>query len=66
VTLSFLVTTPNAPIGFLMKDVILLGAALYTAGEALAAAPQRRSSAASRPSRTVSQTSPAMHHLARR
>ena len=41
VTLSFLVTTPDAlspdnPIGgFLMKDLILLGAALYTAGEAL-------------------------------
>lgn len=38
VTLSFLVTTPNAPTGFLMKDLILLGAALYTAGEAFAAA----------------------------
>jgi reactive chlorine resistance protein C len=43
VTLSFLVTTPGAlepdsPIGgFLMKDLILLGAALYTAGEALEA-----------------------------
>ena len=43
VTLSFLVTTPNAlspenPIGgFLMKDVILLGAALWSAGEALRA-----------------------------
>ena len=40
VTLSFLVTTPgvfapDSPIGgFLMKDLILLGAALYTAGEA--------------------------------
>lgn len=38
VTLSFLVTTPNAPTGFLMKDLILFGAALYTAGEAFAAA----------------------------
>ncbi len=38
VTLSFLVTTPNPPTGFLMKDLILLGAALYTAGEAFAAA----------------------------
>jgi reactive chlorine resistance protein C len=44
VTLSFLVTTPGAlapdnPIGgFLMKDLILLGAAVLTAGEALAAA----------------------------
>ena len=43
VTLSFLVTTPGAlepdsPIGgFLMKDLVLLGAALYTAGEALEA-----------------------------
>jgi len=43
VTLSFLATTPGAlsptsPIGgFLMKDLILLGAALYTAGEALGA-----------------------------
>jgi len=43
VTLSFLFTTPGAlapdsPIGgFLMKDVILLGAAIYTAGEALEA-----------------------------
>jgi uncharacterized membrane protein YkgB len=38
VTLSFLVTTPQPPTGFLMKDLILLGAALYTAGEAFAAA----------------------------
>lgn len=43
VTLSFLFTTPGAfspdsPIGgFLMKDLILLGAAIYTAGEALEA-----------------------------
>jgi uncharacterized membrane protein YkgB len=44
VTLSFLFTTPGvtAPTnpmgGFLMKDLILLGAALFTAGEALSAA----------------------------
>jgi uncharacterized membrane protein YkgB len=44
VTVSFLVTTPGvfAPDnpfgGFLMKDVVLLGAALYTAAEALTAA----------------------------
>ena len=43
-TLSFLATTPGVlaldnPIGgFLMKDLILLGAALYTAGEARSAA----------------------------
>lgn len=43
ITLSFLVTTPGvlAPTnpfgGFLMKDVVLLGAALYTAAEALEA-----------------------------
>jgi uncharacterized membrane protein YkgB len=43
-TLSFLFTTPGimAPDnpfgGFIMKDVILLGAALYTAGEAFSAA----------------------------
>jgi reactive chlorine resistance protein C len=43
-TLSFLITTPGAlsptsPLGgFLLKDVILLGAALYTAAEALEAA----------------------------
>lgn len=43
ITVSFLFTTPGAlsptsPLsGFLMKDVILLGAALYTAGEARAA-----------------------------
>lgn len=48
VTLSFLVTTPGvlAPDhpfgGFLMKDLILLGAALYTAAEALDAAVARR------------------------
>lgn len=44
VTLSFLFTTPDvlAPTnpfgGFLMKDIMLLGAALYTAAEALEAA----------------------------
>jgi reactive chlorine resistance protein C len=44
VTLSFLITTPGvlAPSnpfgGFIMKDLILLGAALYTAAEALSAA----------------------------
>jgi uncharacterized membrane protein YkgB len=47
VTLSFLVTTPNvfAPTnpfgGFLMKDIMLLGAALYTAAEALEAGAAR-------------------------
>ena len=47
VTLSFLVTTPgvlepsNPWGGFLMKDIILLGAALYTAAEALQAADRR-------------------------
>jgi reactive chlorine resistance protein C len=47
ITLSFLFTTPGAfaldnPIGgFLMKDLILLGAALYTAAEALGAARSR-------------------------
>jgi len=46
-TLSFLVTTPgvleptNPGGGFLMKDILLLGAALLTAGEALGAARQR-------------------------
>lgn len=44
VTLSFLVTTPGvleptSPVGgFLMKDLMLLGAALFTAAEALLAA----------------------------
>lgn len=43
VTLSFLITTPgiweptNPFGGFIMKDVILLGAALWSAGESLAA-----------------------------
>jgi uncharacterized membrane protein YkgB len=49
VTLSFLVTTPGAlsptnPFGgFLMKDIVLLGAAIYTAAEALDAAARGRS-----------------------
>lgn len=40
VTLSFLVTTPNVgeSAGFLLKDLTLLGAALWTAGEAFQAA----------------------------
>ncbi len=39
VTLSFLATTPNVgdSAGFLLKDFTLLGAALWTAGEALEA-----------------------------
>jgi reactive chlorine resistance protein C len=43
VTLSFLVTTPNIGEGaaFLVKDVTLLGAALWTASEALDAATRR-------------------------
>ena len=43
-TLSFLVTTPHLgeeSQGFLMKDLILLGAAVYTAGEAFSAARQK-------------------------
>jgi uncharacterized membrane protein YkgB len=49
VTLSFLVSTPgvfeptNPFGGFLMKDIILLGAAVSTAAEALEAAKARRS-----------------------
>jgi uncharacterized membrane protein YkgB len=48
VTLSFLATTPGvlAPTnpfgGFLMKDIMFLGAALYTAAEALEAAKGRK------------------------
>jgi uncharacterized membrane protein YkgB len=40
ITLSFLVTTPNAgqAAPFLLKDLTLLGAALWTAGEAVSAA----------------------------
>jgi reactive chlorine resistance protein C len=43
VTLSFLVTTPNVgeSAGFLLKDLTLFGAALWTAGEAFAAAHSR-------------------------
>jgi uncharacterized membrane protein YkgB len=47
VTLSFLFTTPsvlaldNPMGGFLMKDLVLLGAALYTVAEALGAARSR-------------------------
>jgi uncharacterized membrane protein YkgB len=48
VTLSFLLTTPgiwsltNPWNGFLLKDILLLGAALYTAAEALGQAAERR------------------------
>jgi uncharacterized membrane protein YkgB len=50
-TLSFLVTTPgiwdpsNPFGGFIMKDIVLLGAALWSAGEALAAAARPRAHA---------------------
>jgi uncharacterized membrane protein YkgB len=48
-TLSFLFTTPgifaNPMGGFIMKDIVLLGGVLWTAGEALAAARKRRSRA---------------------
>jgi len=53
-TLSFLVTTPgvfsptNPFGGFILKDVMLLGAALYTASEALEAAQQPRGAGAVR------------------
>lgn len=58
ITLSFLVTTPgvleptNPSGGFLMKDILLLGAALFTAGEAFANASRAtaRDSARSRSS----------------
>jgi uncharacterized membrane protein YkgB len=43
ITLSFLVTTPNQSPdaqGFLMKDFFLLGAAIWSAGEALQASPR--------------------------
>ena len=39
-TLSFLITTPNidtATQGFLIKDIFLLGAAVWSTGESLAA-----------------------------
>ena len=45
ITVSFLVTTPHldgAMQGFLMKDIFLLGAAAFTAGEAWQAAFQKR------------------------
>jgi uncharacterized membrane protein YkgB len=48
-TLSFLLTTPGAlaptsPVNqFLLKDIVLLGAALFTAAEALAAGSERTS-----------------------
>jgi uncharacterized membrane protein YkgB len=44
-TLSFLVATPHLGDdfqGFILKDVVLLGAAIWTAGEALRAAAERR------------------------
>lgn len=44
-TLSFLVTTPKLDPnfqGFIMKDLVLLGAALWSAGEALSAARARQ------------------------
>ena len=46
ITLSFLVTTPQLDpglAGFIIKDVTLFGAALWSAGEALAAAQRRMS-----------------------
>ena len=49
VTLSFLVTTPGldpALGGFIVKDVTLFGAALWSAGEALSAVKARMSSRA--------------------
>jgi uncharacterized membrane protein YkgB len=45
ITLSFLVTTPNQSPdaqGFLMKDFFLLGAAIWSAGEALEASMRSR------------------------
>jgi uncharacterized membrane protein YkgB len=65
-TLSFLFTTPGGlspmgpAFGFLVKDVVLLGASVYTAGEALRAA--RARAAAASPSLT-GLTKPA-HHAA--
>jgi uncharacterized membrane protein YkgB len=55
VTLSFLFSTPGAlslkhPAGgFLVKDVVLLGACIATAGEALRAARARRTTRTARP-----------------
>jgi uncharacterized membrane protein YkgB len=48
-TLSFLFTTPkldDAFQGFIVKDLVLLGAAIWSAGEALAAGRQRRAAKA--------------------
>lgn len=50
VTLSFLFTTPgldpqSSDAGFLLKDLTLLGAAVWTAGEALVAASAQKSPA---------------------
>jgi reactive chlorine resistance protein C len=45
ITLSFLFTTPGLSPewqGFLTKDLVLVGAALWTAGDALRAIEQRR------------------------
>jgi uncharacterized membrane protein YkgB len=45
ITLSFLFTTPNLSPewqGFLMKDLVLVGAAVWTAGDSLRAAERRR------------------------
>jgi len=49
-TLSFLFTTPgldaqSSDAGFLLKDLTLLGAALWTAGEAFMAASEKRAPA---------------------
>jgi uncharacterized membrane protein YkgB len=47
ITLSFLVTTPNQSPdaqGFLLKDFFLLGAAVWSTGEALQAPAKRRAS----------------------
>jgi len=46
ITMSFLVTTPNQSPdaqGFLMKDFFLLGAAVWSAGEAVEASTRRQS-----------------------
>ncbi len=54
ITLSFLVTTPgvleptNPSGGFLMKDLLLLGAALFTAGEALGETSRRTDASSAR------------------
>jgi reactive chlorine resistance protein C len=45
ITLSFVISTPGLPsdaLGFLLKDLILLGAALWTASDALRAANARQ------------------------